>query len=308
MDGDSYFYANALQVHAGSLAVDDRMAVGGRQQWFGCSCCPTNIMRTLASLQSYVATQTEDAVQLHLFGAASVEANFGGGALRLRVETEYPFDGRVVITAEQVPDRSVGVQIRIPSWATEATVESPAGAEPVEPGRYLRIDRRWSSGERVVLDLGLRPRLTVGSHRADSTRGCVAIERGPLVYAVEQLDQPAGVLVDDLALDGSELTDQFDPELLGGTVVVHGAARLLGPDATAGPVRFTAVPYFQWANREVGPMRVWLPVTARGSAAAAAGVVGGGTDHQLRGDVLHPVVRVPSDGRQQPLAGESTDR
>ena len=269
LDGDSYFYANALQLHADSVAVDSRMAAGGRQHWFGCSCCPTNIMRTLASLQSYVATRTADAVQLQLITASDLELEFADGTLRLAVRTDYPFDGRVVITVGEAPASELGIAVRIPGWALEAAAAGPGGPLSPTAGEYLTIRRRWVAGDQLELDLGVEPRLTAGHHRPDATRGAVAIERGPLVYAVEQIDQPSGVLVDDLSLDdpgidGSVLSEEFRPDLLGGTVVVRASGQQVGTDGsghTTG-VSITALPYFMWANREVGPMRVWLPRSA----------------------------------------------
>jgi DUF1680 family protein len=122
------------------------------------------------------------------------------------------------------------------------------------------------------------PRLTAADERVDAVRGCVAIERGPLVYCVEQVDQAEGVVIDDLALVGEELSEQWRPDLLGGVVVVHaaGAVTAAAPspaglyhDATPTPapapepaaerVDITAVPYALWANRKVGAMRVWMP-------------------------------------------------
>ena len=151
------------------------------------------------------------------------------------------------------------LRLRVPRWSTEATLTEPDGTRrPVEPG-YASITRRWVAGETVVLDLPLAIRLTAAPPRVDAVRGCRAIERGPLVYAVEQVDQPAGLPVDDLLrtpADPDLFTAEARPELLGGCVVVHGPARL--PDGRS--ELFTAVPYcLLWANREVGPMRVWLP-------------------------------------------------
>lgn len=244
LDGSAYFYANALQLRAGAVATDTRMAAAGRQPWFGCSCCPTNLMRTLASLHGYLATSTGEGVQLHQYASSSVSA----GEVSLRVETDYPWSGRIAVTVEESPSTPWTLRLRIPAWAGGATVDCRA----VEPGTYAPVRRTWRPGETLVLDLPLAPRFTPGHPRVDSARGCVAIERGPLVYAVEQVDQQDGVLVDDLVVDPAVLEEEFAPDALGG--VPMAIARDAGR-----PVR--AVPYFLWANRELGPMRVWLPTT-----------------------------------------------
>lgn len=257
-DGDSYFYANALQVHTGAVAIDTRMAAGGRRHWFGCSCCPTNIMRTLAVVQSYLATRTADALQLQLLTSATLAADLEAGRLELDVRTDYPFDGRVIITISAAPEQQAAVEVRIPAWAGNTSAVGPDGDLSPVPGSYLRVARRWQRGDRIELDLAISPRLTVGHHRADATRGCVAIERGPLVYAVEQVDQVDGALVDDLALDGARLSDEHAAELLGGAPVVSASGVVLGGDER--PVTVRALPYFLWANRQVGAMKVWLPM------------------------------------------------
>lgn len=243
LDGDSYFYANALQVREGAVATDSRMAAGGRHPWFGCSCCPTNLMRTLASLQAYVATAGGGGVQLHQYASATVRAD----GIALAVETGYPWSGKVTVTVSQSPAEPWALSLRIPAWAAGATIDG----QVVEAGAYATVERAWSVGDQVVLDLPIRPRFTAGHHRSDATRGCVAIERGPLVYAVEQIDQPAGLQVDDLCVDRDALREEYDDRLLGGVPVA------IARTTDGRPVR--AIPYFMWANRELGPMRVWLP-------------------------------------------------
>jgi DUF1680 family protein len=139
---------------------------------------------------------------------------------------------------------------------------------------YLRLERAWSDGERVELELPMAPRLMEAHPYIESTRGCLAIERGPLVYCLEQADQ-ASASVPNLEIDPSaKLEAEFRGELLDGVTVVRGAGfavdtagwsdRLYRPfgtasEATRRPVELTAIPYFAWANREVGPMRVWIP-------------------------------------------------
>ncbi|MBM7787821.1 glycoside hydrolase family 127 protein [Tenggerimyces flavus] len=260
LDGAAYFYANALQLRGGAVATDTRMAAAGRQQWFGCSCCPTNLMRTLASLHGYLASSTEEGVQLHQYASSSVRA----GEVSLVVETDYPWSGQVAVTVEDSPSTPWTLELRIPAWAAGATLDGKA----VEPGTYASVRRTWRPGERLVLDLPMAPRFTAGHPRVDSARGCVAIERGPLVYAVEQVDQEDGLLVDDLVIDPDLLDEWRDPALADLLDRSRHRDRDLSNNSSGVPVAIArdagrpvrAVPYFLWANREVGPMRVWLPV------------------------------------------------
>ncbi|CAM5650667.1 Glycosyl hydrolase OS=Streptomyces griseorubiginosus OX=67304 GN=AQJ54_20825 PE=4 SV=1 [Streptomyces griseorubiginosus] len=147
---------------------------------------------------------------------------------------------------------------------------------PVTDG-WLRLERTWAPGDQVVLDLGMEPRLTAADPRVDAVRGCVAIERGPLVYCLEQVDHPGGGL-DDMVIDTTgPLAVKHRPDLLGGvtTVIAAGHRRRLpetgwwpyrsAEDAEepppGAPIELTAVPYYAWANRRDGSMRVWLPTS-----------------------------------------------
>jgi DUF1680 family protein len=273
LDGQAYFYVNALQVRSDAVTDDSRSPAGGRQSWFGCSCCPTNLMRTLASVHHYLASTTGNTLQLNQYAGASVSASLPAGEVGLQVTTNYPWEGDIQITVRSAPAEPWTLSLRIPAWAHSASVRVNGGAaaEATAAG-YHDLTRQWQIGDVVTLSLPMRPRLVRGHHRIDDVRGAVAIERGPLVYAIEQVDQPAGVAVDDIALVvGGELTDRFDPDRLGGVPVVEFTGAQFAPDGPgyqpatvqeAEPERLTvqAIPYFMWANRGVGPMKVWLPV------------------------------------------------
>lgn len=263
LDGDSYFYANALQLRDDAVASDSRMAAAGRQHWFGCSCCPTNLMRTLASLHAYVATSTDDTLQVHQYAAGTVRTELPAGEIMITVATDYPWRGEIMITIDESADDPWALALRIPAWAEGATVRAGEDEWAAPPGEYHSIERTWRQGDTVVLRLPDTPRVITGRHRVDATRGCVAIERGPLVYAFEQVDQDQGVAVDDLVLTSTELSDEFVDDLLGGVPQVLARARTLDlSDGRAGPeTTVRAVPYFRWANRELGPMRTWVPIS-----------------------------------------------
>ncbi|TWD81764.1 hypothetical protein FB561_2886 [Kribbella amoyensis] len=266
LDRSKYFYVNALQVRANSDDADNRAPSNGRQPWFGTSCCPTNLMRTFASLQHYVATSTTSAVQLHQYAAGSVEVELESGWLKLDIATDYPVSGRVVVTVTEAPSAEAGIAVRIPAWAHGAEVTVQDDVVPGVPGSYAKVSRVWQPGDRLVVSLPMAPWLVHGHPRVEGIRGSVAICRGPLLYTVEQVDQPDGVIVDDLVLTGTRLTERpttDGPPAIEATGAVQTVpdglyAEEPAPLGDAVPVR--AVPYYQWANREVGPMKVWLPL------------------------------------------------
>ncbi|MFJ2237757.1 glycoside hydrolase family 127 protein [Streptomyces sp. NPDC087859] len=254
LGGDSWLYVNPLQVREGYEGAYEPDKAARRTPWFRCACCPPNVMRLLASLPHYMASGDAEGLRLHQYATGVYEA--GGG--RVRVETGYPWDGRIAVTVEEAPDADWTLSLRLPSWCTDFTATAPDGEPPAEtlPG-WLRVRRHWSPGDTFTLDLALDARLTRPDPYVDAIRGCVAIERGPLVHCLEGVDQRPGIPFEDLTLPyGSPLTVRHDPELLGGIgVVTADGLRRGGGDA----VPLTAVPYYAWANRQEGPMRVWIP-------------------------------------------------
>ena len=274
LDGNAYFYVNALQVRSGQADDDLRNPANGRVGWFSVACCPPNIMRTIASLGSLLATTADDGVQIHQYATSVITAEVASGSARLAVATDYPWDGRIEITVQAAPDEDWTLALRIPEWCADAKalVAGAGTAEACQPGTYLRLRRRWTAGDSVVLDLPMPVRRTEAHKRIDAVRGCVAIERGPLVYCVEQADHPAGVLIDDIQLVDGDCTPVWRPDLLSGITAVQmtgrttpGAMPLYQPrTADNGQpgrlARLTAIPYFAWANRGPAPMRVWIPL------------------------------------------------
>jgi DUF1680 family protein len=274
LSGDEFFYVNPLHVRQDALADESRSPAHGRRPWFDVACCPPNIMRTLASLPGYLATTDADGVQLQQYAPGVLTMAVPGGEVRIRVETDYPWDGLVRIRIEETPETEWTLALRVPGWAEGATVRVD-GEERVAPaGTYARLTRSWRPGDTVELSLPMTVRFVEADQRIDAVRGCVAIERGPLVFAVEHVDQADGVVVDDLRLDpAGPASAEHRPDLLSGVTVVTTCARALQhapeewpypPAGTAGSpdrteVEVTAVPYFSWANRGIGPMRVWLP-------------------------------------------------
>jgi len=283
LDGERWLYINPLQVRDGH---DDQ---GGdksarRTAWFRCACCPPNVMRLLASLEHYLASTDDDGIQLHQYAAGTFRGETAGSPVVVSVNTEYPWDGRITVSVDESPAHVPWtLSLRIPQWCARFTVQHgqqtfDETSALVEDG-WLRLTRTWQAGERVVLELDIEPRLTKADPRVDAARGCVAIERGPLVYCLEQIDHPGGGL-DDLVIDTTHpLAAKHRPDLLGGitTILATGYRQNIPPQgwwpypsgptsnadasgaAANGRIELTAIPYYAWANRQDGAMRVWLP-------------------------------------------------
>jgi Uncharacterized protein conserved in bacteria len=281
LDGRAFFYVNTLHRRDGSLPAGP--GDGMRAAWFPCACCPPNLMRTFSSWEQYLATTDGAGLQLHQYASAQVQADVGGGRVRLAVETDYPWDGRVEIRILEAHGMPWTLSLRVPGWCRGGTAavngeagRDFSGASPVEERRT------WRAGDRVVIELAMPPRVTEPDRRVDAVRSCVAIERGPLVYCVEEVDQPAGTLLDQVELTPPVRPGAVDrPEIGTGMVglsvpaLQHEVERAAWPyrDATSNDelgqerepsserLDLAAIPYFAWANRATGAMRVWLPRT-----------------------------------------------
>lgn len=286
-DGERFFYVNPLQRRADHLE-GARVGYGRRHEWFACACCPPNIMRLVATLGHYVASTTDDTLAVHQYAGSTIRADVGGREVELAVETDYPWDGRITVRVVSAPDGGEwALALRVPSWSPAATITVDGATQPatVDAKGYAVLRRAWRAGDTVVLDLDLQPRLTFPHHRIDALRGTLAVEYGPLVYCVEQADQADGVEVDELTVDPATaaprvVQHRHHPEL-GRTASIEftaGAAHQATPEGlpysgvpaerrlTVATTRATAVPYFQWDNRDGGAMRIWLPVTPRPDA------------------------------------------
>ncbi|MGA2527935.1 MAG: beta-L-arabinofuranosidase domain-containing protein [Acidimicrobiales bacterium] len=283
LDGTSFFYVNPLQSREPAA----------RQAWYDCACCPPNAMRFLASLEHYLATRTDEGVQLHQYVASRVRSGQGAAALDLAVTTAYPHDGLVAIRVVAAPRESREIALRVPSWTDGVRCRvngASVGERPYDKG-YLRLSQEWSAGDEVVLELPMRARTLGAAREIDAVRGCVAFERGPLVYCIEGTDLPKGVNLREISVDTSAPvgeqpgfaigTDSVVALRLAGRVHPTGSGRAWpfgdlnpgGETSTSGATKpvenafeLRATPYYAWANRGATSMRVWVPNDPSSSA------------------------------------------
>lgn len=263
--GTRFFYANPLQLRPDRLSEEN--APRERLPWYYCACCPPNIARVVAQVSSYVATRSSGTLWLHQLAAAEIDvpAELGDGTLA--VSTAYPQDGRVQIAVEGTFTPGATLAVRIPSWSRASVRSGHGGVVRADADGYARVP--LTGGASYTLDLDLTPRLTRAHHRVDALRGCVAVERGPLVYCVEQADLPDGVALDDVVIVPAPVEEGADGTLrLTGRVLEPGGALYApappgdGTPARGPEVDVVAVPFSTWGNRGSGAMRVWLPVSA----------------------------------------------
>ena len=276
LDGTGFFYANPLHVRGVTEDVEGPVS-SRRRPWYPCACCPPNLMRFLATLPDLVAARDENGIVIHQYCEARIATDTAAGPVGLRVDTAYPWTGEVEVTVEDTPQAEWTLSLRVPAWCRSGAIEMGGQRRPLDPGAgQVTLRRRWDAGDRVRLELDLPPRLTAPDPRIDAVRGTLAIERGPLVYAVEEEDLPAGATLDSLVVDATAEPSEAPahPDLPGVTILEvpgHISAGGIGDgwpytDLRAGAaeptrdrVRVRAVPYFAWGNRRSGGMRVWIP-------------------------------------------------
>lgn len=287
-DGTAFFYDNPLQRrpdHEQRSGAED----GGellRRAWFGCPCCPPNIVRWMSELQDHVAIARDNILYIGVYADARITA----GDLALTVSTDYPWDGEITLKIEKASGEERAIALRIPGWASDATLARPGpgslpvtsmsagmdGAPVVGDDGWVVVRGSFVPGDIVRLTLPMAPRAH-GSHPyLDATRGAIAVARGPLVYCVEQQDVDAPV--DDLLVTPSavstaiarERDDHLVLELTAG--VAAAPAPELYPVITeqtqqsaVREVPVTLSPYFLWGNRQALAMRVWLRTEREGS-------------------------------------------
>jgi DUF1680 family protein len=272
LSGDHYFYTNPLASRGGVK----------RSPSWDPACCQSNLVRTIPQIGTMAYATGPETAFVNLFVAGEAKLKLQKGTVRLRVETEYPWDGKVRITVEKSIEEPFTIAVRIPGWATEKPVPStlyrfakPTKEAPslkvagesletvaTEKG-YARLTRTWKTGDVIELNLPMPVRRVLSDERVEANTGLVALQRGPIVYCIEATDNGdqrtnAIVLGDDVPLRAERRED-----LLGGIVGVTADAAIASESAWGEPVevrsqKLLAVPYFAWANRKVGYMDIWI--------------------------------------------------
>ncbi|MBA3725465.1 MAG: glycoside hydrolase family 127 protein [Armatimonadetes bacterium] len=249
-DGKSYFYVNPLASNGNHV----------RKEWYDCACCPPNIYRTLASIRGMLFATDDKGIYCNFYDNCRID----DGNYSLEMITDYPASGSIRIVNHV--DSHYELVLRIPSWVERATVRYNGMEQAAQPGRFFRVRKQWLHGDRVDLELEMKPARIFANPRITDSRDCVALTRGLLVYCIETADN-SGIPIADLAIDPrapiQEDSSAEAPRLQFEGLIGQPGESLYSAEspatASARPT-VTAIPYFAWANREPGEMKVWLPV------------------------------------------------
>ena len=269
LSGTEFFYVNPLSSDGEYHFNSDNTIT--RQPWFNCSCCPTNVVRLLPSLSGYIYAVRDDSVYINLYMTSSAEVQVNGGMLAIRQETDYPWDGNIKLTVEAKRATEATLHIRIPGWATGQPVPGDlyrytdtASSQPItlthdgqtiQPeitGGYIQIKKVWEGSSIIEIQFPMPVRFVVANPKVSDLAGKIAIERGPLVYAFEAVDNTLDVF--EIALnDGIEFAVVARPDLFDGVNVLMGSAQSMHGTVS----NVLAIPYYAWGHRTPGKMTVW---------------------------------------------------
>ncbi|WP_342565789.1 beta-L-arabinofuranosidase domain-containing protein [Paenibacillus sp. FSL R7-0345] len=272
-DGKHYFYVNPLEVwpQACSCNPGKHHVKAERQGWFGCACCPPNVARLLTSLNQYIYTVHGDTLYTNLYIGSESVFTLGGQEVSVSQQSNYPWEGKVQLKVEPAAAAEFAVAVRIPSWCKGAELkvngEAVNAADVLEQG-YAVIRRVWQAGDVIELNLPMEASRIYANPKLRADAGQTAIQRGPLVYCLEEADN--GGTLSSISLDETgAFAESFEETLLGGAVIVRTEGFRVDEASWDGglygsvkagvkPVQVTAIPYYLWGNRGSGEMKVWI--------------------------------------------------
>jgi DUF1680 family protein len=259
-DGRHYFYANPLESNGSAE----------RWEWHTCPCCTMNVSRLVASVGGYFLSTADDGIAFHLYGGISATRQVAGTSVEIREVSNYPWSGDVRISIDPATPVPFDVKLRVPGWSKGHSIAVNGQAVTADPvNGYVTINRTWAKGDTITMDLPMQPERLYANPGVIMDVGRVALKRGPLVYCVEEADNPGGAVQRFKLPREAELKSTTRADLFGGAVTLSAPAKAIDPsdwrdlyrpsppqeaDAT-----LTALPYYLWANRSRGSMLVWIP-------------------------------------------------
>lgn len=266
LDGEKFFYPNALESDG---VYTFNQGACTRKSWFDCSCCPSNLIRFLPAVQGLIYAKKQQELYVNLYVGSEAEVDLEGNPVKISQTTDYPWDGKVVITVQTDKAADINLKLRIPGWAVGEVLPgnlyqyaNSANTTPVisvdgekiafdAPDGYVSLNRNWSGTSTITIEFPLAVRKIKASDLVEENQGKISLEYGPVVYAVESIDNSGNFDAIRVGADAA-FEVKWTPSLLEGVNVV---------EAGNGNVNFKAIPYYAWSNRGVGKMKVWLPAS-----------------------------------------------
>jgi len=258
-DGEHYFYMNPLESNGTPTRWD----------WHTCPCCTMNVSRLVASVGGYFVSTAPDGIAFHLYGGISTRLDVGGTEVAVREISNYPWSGDIAIEIDPTTEKTFEVKLRVPGWCKGATAKVNGETVRLTPvNGYVSISRSWKKGDKISLELPMPVERIYANPHVVMDVGRVALTRGPLVYCLEEADNPGGTVQrfklprqSEIAVRQSNLFDGIIQLTAGGKAVDEAEFKPLYRNAPPreAPATLTALPYYLWANRGQGSMVVWIP-------------------------------------------------
>jgi len=280
LSADRFFYPNPLESNGQHQ----------RQAWFGCACCPSNVVRFVPAIPGYVYAVTDNELYINLFISNDANIILGKRKVHISQKANFPWDGKVEIIVNPETNSKFILKIRIPGWAQNEAI--PGGlykftdqdSEPVKlkindsptelqlADGYAVVSRKWKSGDKIEVDFPMPVRKVVADERVKEDKDKIAFQRGPVIYCAEWPDNSSGNVLNLVIKKDAAFTTEFEPSLFDGTQVIKtygvhlnltsdGKAETgLRPASTPGEEPVKLIPYALWNNRGAGQMRVWFPM------------------------------------------------
>jgi len=260
LDGSKFFYVNPLTSRGNHH----------RQPWYGCACCPTNVVRFIPQIPGYIYATSSDGIWVNLYISSRTNAKIGDVDVQFSQETDYPWSGLVKMSVKPSKNAVFNVNMRLPDWCKSAKVSVNGQSIDNKPNDngYIMINREWRDGDNVSIDMEMPIQRICANPKVSADVGRVALQRGPVIYCLEAEDNEGSVL--DIALPrDAKLSASFKPDLLNGVAIIQGKGLRktkmewenklyqIVPDDLE--TNITAIPYYAWDNRSAGEMVVWLP-------------------------------------------------
>ncbi|MBO0321818.1 glycoside hydrolase family 127 protein [Muricauda sp. CAU 1633] len=261
LDGEKFFYPNALESDG---VYKFNQGACTRKDWFDCSCCPTNVIRFIPAMPGLIYSKTDDTIFVNLYAANDATVDLKDQTVQVGQETSYPWNGKVKLTVDPSQTGEFTMKFRVPGWARNEVLPSDLyhyesqvdesssitingeAVDAVAENGYFTLTREWKAGDVVNLEFPMEVRKVIANPLVEEDQGKMSLEYGPIVYAVEEIDNKGKF--DDIKLTSN---DQFQVKM---------ESDLLGGVSTISNDNLTAIPYFVWSNRGIGKMKVWLPV------------------------------------------------
>ena len=271
LEGDKFFYRNPLESDGNY----------SRRPWFNPACCPSNMVRFLPEIGSSIYATSDHDIYINQFIGNEAEIQLKSVKVDMTIGTDYPWDGKVKIMVSPAESKTFKIFVRIPSWVrgqflegsdlytisgddvfidsgVDIQVNGKKISKPQVSKGYAMLERKWKIGDLIEIEFPMIPRMVFGNPKIEATKDKFTVMRGPVIYCLEEIDNEVFFRPEnEVKVRSKELKDNYDATLLGGVVSISGTS--IDSNELSVPLKY--VPYYSWANRGEGKMKVWVPLS-----------------------------------------------